>query len=97
MAKKRSASSAQGARRAKKEKLYQDSDIDFSDIPELTDEQLARARPVGRPKSENPKQLIAVRLSPKLIFELRKLAKKKRRPYQTLMHELLEKAVKNAA
>ena len=97
MAKKRSASSARGKRPAKSVKHLPDSEIDFSDIPELTDEQLANAKPVGRPRIENPKQLMAFRMSPNLIYELRKLAKKKKKPYQTLMHELLEQAVKRAA
>jgi len=97
MTKKRSASSARGTPRAKSAKIIPDSEIDFSDIPEFSDEQLARARPVGRPKLQNPKKLMAIRLSPKLIHDLQKLAKKKRRPYQTLLHELLEAAVKRAA
>ena len=97
MAKKRSVSLARGKRPAKSVKHLPDSEIDFSDIPELTDEQLANAKPVGRPRIENPKQLMAFRMSPNLIFELRKLAKKKKKPYQTLMHELLEQAVKRAA
>jgi hypothetical protein len=97
MAKKLSGSSARGRRPAKNAKIIPDSEIDFSDIPEFTDEELARARPVGRPKIENPKKLMAIRMSPNLIYELRKLAKKKKKPYQTLLHELLEKAVRNAA
>lgn len=97
MGKKRSGSSAQGKRHAKNVRYLPDSEIDFSDIPELTDEELARAKSVGRPRIQNPKQLIAVRMSPNLIYELRKLAKKKKKPYQTLMHEILEQAVKRAA
>ena len=62
----------------------------------ITDEQLAKARRVGRPNSDHPKKLIAVRLSPKLLADLRKKAARKRKPYQTFMHELLEKAVKAA-
>ena len=96
MAKKRSVSSAQGVRRKKSVKYIPDSEIDFSDIPELTDEQLTKARRLGRPKSDNPKKLIAVRLSPKLLADIRRLAAKKKKPYQTYMHELLEKAVKAA-
>ena len=97
MAKKRSESSARGRLRAKNVKHMPDSEIDFSDIPEFTDAELARARPVGRPRLKNPKKLMAIRLSPKLIDDLRKLAKKRRRPYQTLLHELLEAAVRKAA
>ena len=74
-----------------------DSKIDFSDIPESTDEALRRARRVGRPASGTAKQLIAIRLSPKLLNQLRKMAAKQRKPYQTLIHELLEKAASRAA
>lgn len=97
MARKRSVSSVRDRPRAKSVKIIPDSAIDFSDIPEFSSEELARARPVGRPRIENPKKLMAIRLSPKLIADLRKLAKRKRRPYQTLLHELLEDAVKRAA
>ncbi|MDC0358483.1 BrnA antitoxin family protein [Oligoflexia bacterium] len=97
MAKKRSESSAQGKPRKKSAKHTPDSQIDFGDISELTDEQLEGARRVGRPKSDNPKQLIAVRLSPQLLSDLKKLAKHRKTPYQTLMHDLLEKAVKDVA
>ena len=75
MAKKQSELSARGKPRGKKEKHIPDSQIDFSDISELTDEQLKGARRVGRPKSDNPKQLIAVRMSPQLLANLKKLAK----------------------
>lgn len=96
MAKKQSESSARGGHRGKNGKPTPDSEIDFSDIPELTDEQLAKARRVGRPPSDNPKKLIAIRISPKLLADIQKLATRKRKPYQTLMHELLEKATKAA-
>jgi predicted DNA binding CopG/RHH family protein len=74
-----------------------DRQIDFSDIPESTDAELKRARRVGRPKSGNAKQLIAIRISPRLLAQLRRLAAKQSKPYQTLIHELLEKAAKKAA
>ena len=66
--------------------------VDFSDLPESTAAELRRARRVGRPKSGNAKQLIAIRISPKLLSELRRLAAKRDKPYQTLIHELLEEA-----
>lgn len=96
MTKKRSGSSARGGRREKSGKPTPDSEIDVSDIPELTDEQLTNARRVGRPKSDNPKKLIAIRLSPKLLADIQKIAARKRKPYQTFMQELLEKAIKAA-
>ena len=97
MAKKQSASLAPAKRRGKNEKHMPDSEIDFSDIPELSSRQLRKACRVGRPKSVSPKQLIAIRLSPRLLAGLRSLAKRRKTPYQTLMHQLLEEAVKNAA
>ncbi len=69
-----------------------DRAIDFSDIPESTDEELRRARRVGRPKSGNAKQLIAIRIAPRLLARLRQLAARQSKPYQTLIHELLERA-----
>ena len=74
-----------------------DPQIDFSDIPESTDEELRRARRVGRPASGMAKQLIAIRLSPRLLDQLRKMAAKQGKPYQTLIHELLERAASHAA
>jgi predicted DNA binding CopG/RHH family protein len=43
------------------------------------------------------KQLIAIRISPKLFNQLRKMAARQRKPYQTLIHELLERAASHAA
>ncbi|HEV8721206.1 MAG TPA: BrnA antitoxin family protein [Candidatus Binatia bacterium] len=98
MAKKRSASSARGPRAVKSGKPIPDSQIDFSDIPESTDEELRRARRVGRPKTGRPqRQLIAIRIDPFLLKKLRDLAAKRQKPYQTLIHELLERAAKTAA
>lgn len=95
MAKKKSESSVRGGRRKRKKEVTMTREIDFSDIPELSDEQLRRARRVGRPKSKDPvKRLIAFRIRPGLLGELVLRAKREGKPYQTLMHELLEKAVK---
>lgn len=97
MAKKRSASSVRGKRRAKNGKHMLDSQINFSDIPEVTAEELSRAQRVGRPPTGKAKRLIALRVDPKLLAKLRRLAARKDMPYQTLMHELLEKALTKAA
>jgi predicted DNA binding CopG/RHH family protein len=74
-----------------------DRRIDFSDIPESTDAELKRARRVGRPRTGNAKQLIAIRISPRLLAQIRRRAAKLSKPYQTLIHELLEKAAARAA
>ena len=97
MAKRLSASSARALRIAKSAKPIVDSQIDFSDIPESTDAELRRARRVGRPTTGNAKHLIAIRIAPRLLAQLRKLAAKQSKPYQTLIHELLEKAAKRVA
>jgi predicted DNA binding CopG/RHH family protein len=98
MAKKRSGSSARGRQAAKSAKPIPDSQIDFSDIPESTDEELRRARRVGRPKTGRPqRQLIALRIDPVLLKRLRDLAAKREKPYQTFIHELLERAARTAA
>jgi predicted DNA binding CopG/RHH family protein len=74
-----------------------DDQIDFTDLPESTDAELHRARRVGRPKSGNAKQLIAIRISPKLLTRLRRIAAKRDKPYQTLIHELLERAARKSS
>jgi uncharacterized protein (DUF4415 family) len=74
-----------------------DSKIYFSDIPESTGEELRRARRVGRPRTGNAKQLIAIRIAPRLLAQLRRLASKQSKPYQTLIHELLERATQKVA
>lgn len=97
MKKKHSGSSARGRRAGGNVKPIPDSQIDFSDIPESTPEELRRVRRVGRPSSGMTKQLIAIRLSPRLLSQLRKMATKRGKSYQTLIHELLEKAAAHAA
>lgn len=74
-----------------------DDEIDFSDVPESTSEELNKARRVGRPSTGKAKQLIALRLSPEVIRKLKKLATRMDKPYQTLINELLEKATKSVA
>src|SRR5579863_1484220 len=94
MKKKRFASSASARRAARNPRPMPDSRIDFSDIPESSTQELRRARRVGRPKSAFAKQLIAIRIDPRLLVRLRELARHREIPYQTLIHELLEKAAK---
>lgn len=54
-------------------------------------------RRVGRPATGMAKQLIAIRLSPRLLATLRRMAAQQGKPYQTLIHELLEQAASHAA
>lgn len=98
MKKKKLELSAQDKQVKKNVKHIPDYKIDFSDIPESTDDELKMARRVGRPKSGKPwKQLIAIRIDPRLLGQLRNLAKKRHKPYQTYIHSLLEKSVKKEA
>ncbi len=97
MATQACASSARDRRHGKSARPIPDSRIDLSDIPEATDEELRRARRVGRPASGNAKQLIAIRIAPRLLDQLRRMAAKQSKPYQTLIHELVEKAARRVA
>jgi len=96
MAKKQFVSSRRAEQARKNAKPMRNERIDFSELPESTDEELGRARRVGRPKTGNAKQLIAIRISPRLLAQLRHLATKQEKPYQTLIHELLEKAARKS-
>jgi uncharacterized protein (DUF4415 family) len=97
MAGKRSASSARASRAGASARHMPDGRIDFSDIPESTAEELRRARRVGRAGTGGAKQLIAIRLDPRLLARLRALARRHKKPYQTLIHELLEQATRRVA
>lgn len=97
MTNKQFASSARATPAKKNEKHIPDNQIDFSDAPESTDEKLRRAHRVGRPKTGEAKQLIAIRIHPRILAQLRRLAARQSKPYQTLIHEILQSAVKDAA
>jgi predicted DNA binding CopG/RHH family protein len=92
MAKKQYGLSARAARARKNGMLTSAERIDFADIPESTEAELKGAHRVGRPRTGKAKQLIALRISPQLLAQLRRLAAKQDKPYQTYIHELLEKA-----
>ena len=94
MTRKPDGSSARGVPARNSEKRITAKSIDFSYIPESTDTELRGARRVGRPKTGKAKQLIALRISPELLARLRRLAAKQGKPYQTLIHELLEKSAR---
>jgi uncharacterized protein (DUF4415 family) len=98
MMKKSRESSARGARAGKNEKSMKPKKIDFSDIPELSDEQLSSMRRVGRPTvGDEPRKLIAIRLDAKVLGWLRKTAKKKGLPYQSLVNEILAGEMRKAS
>ena len=79
--KKSQGSSVRGARAGKNEKSIKPKKVDFSDIPELSDEQLSSTRRVGRAiVGDEPRKLIAIRLDAKVLGWLSKTAKKKALP-----------------
>lgn len=91
---KRSESLARGERTGRKERRTRARRIDFSDIPEASTEQLRAMRRVGRPLiGEQARQLIAIRLDPRVINAFRKEAKRRNLGYQTLINEVLAKHV----
>ena len=97
MAKRRSGSSVRAVRAAKSVRVTSDRDIDFSDAAESTDDELTRAKRVGRPSSSNAKQLIALRVSPEVLAKIRKIAERAGKPYQTYIHDVLKKITDKAA
>ena len=88
--KRLSESSVRGWRTEKKKSATKKRLIDYSDIPPLSEKQLASMRRVGRPPlGEEPRQLIAIRLDVGVLRWLKSLAAKRRVPYQSLINELL--------
>lgn len=68
--------------------------IDFSDIPEVSDEQLRGMRRVGRPPlGDAARRLIAIRLDPDVLNRFRKEAKRRKVGYQTLINQVLAEHV----
>lgn len=96
--KKTLGSSARGGRAAKNGKIMKMKKIDFSDIAELSDQQLSRMRRVGRPTmGDQPRKLIAIRLDAAVLGWLRKAAEKKGMPYQSLVNDILAQEMKKAS
>jgi uncharacterized protein (DUF4415 family) len=62
---------------------------EYEELPELTDEMLARAvfKKAGRPKSPNPKQMISLRLAPEVVARWKATGP----GWQTRMAKRLEK------
>ena len=75
-----------------------DEGIDYSDIPELSDEQLGQARRVrvGRPPiGAVARKMISMKIDPGLLEELKARAKREGKGYQTLIHAVLEAYVED--
>ncbi len=96
--KRLSESPVRGWRTARKKGAIKKLKIDYSDIPPLSDKQLASMRRVGRPPlGEGPRQLIAIRLDTSVLRWLKSLATKRRVPYQSLINDLLAGEMKKAS
>lgn len=97
---KRRGSSARGKRtpesawrESTKERPIPDDEIDYSDIPPLSEEQLRAMRPIGRPPvGDATKVPISFRINPNLLERIRAIAADRGESYQSFMHDLLEKA-----
>ncbi len=95
MRKKPSRSSARGARAGRSSASTRRRRIDFSDIPEMSDAQLRAMRRVGRPTlGEVARQLIAIRIDPQVLEDLRDEAKQRDIGYQTLINDILTEHTK---
>ncbi len=95
MNKRRFGSSARGARAGKNVKRIPDRQIDSSDIPEMSDAQLRAMRRVGRPPlGEVARHLIAIRIDPQVLEDLRNEAKRRDIGYQTLINDILTEHAK---
>jgi uncharacterized protein (DUF4415 family) len=96
--KKTSESSVRGWQIEKKKGSIKRGKIDYSDIPALSDAQLASMRRIGRPPlGEEPRQLIAIRLDAKVLRWLKAAAVKRQVPYQSLINDLLAKEMKKVS
>jgi uncharacterized protein (DUF4415 family) len=73
--------------------------IDYSDMRELSDGQLASMQRVGRPRlsAAGARIMIAIRLDPTVIAGFRKAAKRRGVGYQTLINEVLARHVPKAS
>jgi uncharacterized protein (DUF4415 family) len=70
--------------------------IDFSDLPEASDDQLRAMRRVGRPPlGDRARQLIAIRLDPAVLARFRQEAKRRSVGYQTLINRVLADYVRH--
>jgi uncharacterized protein (DUF4415 family) len=93
--KKSRASSAGGVQVGRNARHMKRRKIDFSDIPELSDEQLTRMRRVGRPPhGDRPKKLISIRLDQRVLAWVKAAASEKDQPYQALINDILEKEMR---
>lgn len=71
-----------------------DSEIDYSDIPKFSAADLKKFKRVGRPLvGESPRKSISVRIEQDVLEKLKSKAEKAGVGYQSLINEILKKAV----
>lgn len=71
-----------------------DSEIDYSDIPEFTSAELKKFKRRGRPViGDSPRKAISIRVDEMVLKKLKSKALKKGIAYQTLINDILKKAV----
>ncbi len=71
--------------------------IDFSDIPELSDDRLRQMKRVGRPTiGRAPRKAVSLRVDPDVLERLKATAEKRGVPYQSLINDILARAVRRA-
>ncbi len=75
-------------------KKIKDSEIDYSDIPKFTTKQLKKLKRVGRPLAGNsPRVAISVRIEEDVLSKLKDKAEEAGIGYQSLINEILKKAI----
>ena len=81
----------------KKKSIYkkvEDVDIDYSGIPKFTAKQLKKFKRVGRPLvGASPRIAISVRIEEEVLSRLKDKADEEGIGYQSLINEILKKAV----
>jgi uncharacterized protein (DUF4415 family) len=80
--------------------IIKDEDIDFSDVPELSNLQLKsmrRSGPGRPPLGDEPRKMISIKLDTKLLLQLKVEAKKEGKPYQSLIHDILQRYIRKIA
>jgi uncharacterized protein (DUF4415 family) len=82
---------AKGSSTGKKQRSSQ---IDYSDIPRFSAQELKKFRRVGRPLvGDSPRVAISVRIEEQVLLRLKKKAHRLGTGYQSLINEILKKAV----
>jgi uncharacterized protein (DUF4415 family) len=69
-------------------------DIDYSEIPEFSAKKIKKMKKAGRPiVGDSPRVAISIRLEADLLVKIKEIAKQQGVAYQSLINEILKKAV----